>query len=158
MVMKNCKDLTIEGTHTIFQKILTLSRKLNCIFGGSMYQELGHVSEFETDNGRIEVKNPKNVESIIYLTHLDFLIYSERLCSFRMSIAYTNDQYSIFFFISNNTKLTCTNRREGNKGSFEKLRYVRLRITLHFIYRRQFFFCISLKTFSLQLLIIYINK
>ena len=52
------QGLTIEDTH-YFPKISTSFRNWNWIFEDFMYQELGFVSEFESENGRIEVKNPE---------------------------------------------------------------------------------------------------
>ena len=58
----------------------------------STYQELGLVSELKTEKTE-GGKKYQNIKSIIYLTHLNSLIYSERLCSFRIKIANTVDYF-----------------------------------------------------------------
>ena len=58
----------------------------------STYQELGLVSELKTEKTETS-KEYRNMKSIIYLIHLNSIIYSERLCSFRMAIANTVDHF-----------------------------------------------------------------
>ena len=79
MIMKDCKDWPLRD------------RNWNCIFGGSMSQELGLVSELKTKTTKDWGKEYRSMKSIMYLTHLNSLIYSESLCSFRITIANTDD-------------------------------------------------------------------
>ena len=69
-------------------------------------------------------KNSRNVESIIYLIQLKSLMpsvicFQDDNCEYRRSFFYG-------MFMSNIIKLISANLQEGNKGTSEKLRYVRV--------------------------------
>ena len=65
-----------------------------------------------------------------------------------------NNEYrrSFFYkiFMSNITKFISTNLRDGNKGTSEKLRYVRVSFTSAFHFSRTICFCIPINTFELH--------
>ena len=85
-------------------------------------------------------KHSQNVKSIIYLnTFRAFICFQDDNCEYKRSLFYE-------VFISNITKLISANLQEGNKGTSEKLRYVRvsMNFTLNFSKTKDFF-CIHQK-------------
>ena len=86
-----CQQKIIHGYEKLPLDWPLRNRNWNCIFGGSINQELGLVSELKTKTTKDWGKEYRSMKSIIYLTHLNSLIYSERLCSFRITIANTDN-------------------------------------------------------------------